>query len=113
MVGLFFFNLFENANLFAFLVKDTTEVTVDKDMTFKVVNTKEKLMLETALPSLDDTKAILPSLDVPVQELTLDKITQLIREIAFRYQRLPFFRYRLFTLALLSISYFVLPGMFN
>jgi hypothetical protein len=94
--------------------KQTTEVHVDQsNMTYKVIATKEKLTLDNAIPALDDAKnSVLSTLnDFPaVSELTLDKITQLIREIAFRYQRLPFFRYRLFTLACLSICYFILPG---
>uniref|UniRef100_A0AC34G0V4 Uncharacterized protein n=1 Tax=Panagrolaimus sp. ES5 TaxID=591445 RepID=A0AC34G0V4_9BILA len=95
------------------MVRETTQVVVDDpSMTYKVITTKEKLTLDNAFPSLDDTKALIPALeDLPtIKELSLDKITQLLREIAFRYQRMPFFRYRLFTLFCLSISYFILPG---
>uniref|UniRef100_A0AC35GYH3 SMP-LTD domain-containing protein n=1 Tax=Panagrolaimus sp. PS1159 TaxID=55785 RepID=A0AC35GYH3_9BILA len=96
------------------MVRETTQVIVDDpNMTYKVIATKEKLTLDNAFPSLDDAKTLLPtSLDeLPaIKDLSLDKITQLLREIAFRYQRLPFFRYRLFTLACLSIIYFILPG---
>uniref|UniRef100_A0A914YGX8 SMP-LTD domain-containing protein n=1 Tax=Panagrolaimus superbus TaxID=310955 RepID=A0A914YGX8_9BILA len=95
------------------VVRETTQVVVDDpSMTFKVITTKEKVTLDNAFPSLDDSKNLIPTLDdLPTfKELSLDKITQLLREIACRYQRLPFFRYRLFTLACLSICYFIFPG---
>lgn len=90
----------------------TEEVNMDDtNLTYKVVTRKEKLTLEAPLPSFD--KPILPALNDAKEQWTVDNFTRLLRQIVYHYQKLPFYRYRLFTLTILCGAALILPGFIS
>ncbi|KAI1722751.1 testis-expressed protein 2 [Ditylenchus destructor] len=79
--------------------------------TCRVVKQEKKIVLETPLPSMVTVLPIeLPSF---TDGFTLDILIKFCQDVLQRYRKIPFLRFRLFFIAFLIGSYFILPGFLS